>query len=219
MGSPGPERSRRTPIFLFGCGGHGRSVFEVIERQGRYRVAAALDDGIAAGGSFREAEVVGGREALAELPQHDVREGFVAIGDNSERERITELALGSGLELVTLIDPGAVIARGVDVGRGTVVMPGVVVNSGARISDHVILNTSCTVDHDCRVGALAHLAPGVHVSGECELGAGSHLGIGSCVRQRVHIGAAARVGAGAAVVDDLPDGSVAVGVPARPVVT
>jgi sugar O-acyltransferase (sialic acid O-acetyltransferase NeuD family) len=178
-------------------------------------VVVALDDLIPAGRAFRDVEIMGDRGALAELKRRDVREGFVSIGDNVAREEITALALEAGLDLVTLIDPAAVIARGVDMGRGSVAMPGVVVNSGSSIAEHVILNTSCTVDHDCRVGAFAHLSPGVHVSGECELGAGSHLGIGSCVLQRVRIGERAHIGAGAAVVEDLPGGSVAVGVPAR----
>jgi len=43
------------------------------------------------------------------------------------------------------------------------------------------------------------------------------MGIGSTAIQGVRVGAGTTVGAGAAVVDDLPPGCTAVGVPARPV--
>jgi acetyltransferase EpsM len=212
-------RDRRTPIFLFGAGGHGRSVFEVIERQGLYEVVTVLDDASPPGTPFRGLSITGGRERFQEVFEEGPREGFVAVGDNSDRERLTTDALRAGLSFVTLVDPSAQIARGVRVGRGTVVMPCVVVNVGAVVEEHAILNTSCSVDHDTVVRAFAHLSPGVHVSGECELGASCHIGIGATVVQCVRIGERARIGAGAAVIHDVPDDAVAVGVPARPLET
>ncbi len=212
-------RNGRTPIFLLGAGGHGRSVFEVIERQGIYEVVEVLDDRAPPGTSFRGVSITGGRERLPTLVEQGLHKGFVAVGDNFDREQLTALALQAGVSLVTLIDPSAEIARDVPIGRGTVVMPCVVVNVGAVVEEHAILNTSCSVDHDTVVRTFAHLSPGVHVSGECEIGARCHIGIGASVVQCVRIGDRARVGAGAAVIEDVPDDAVAVGVPARPLGT
>jgi acetyltransferase EpsM len=200
------------PVFLYGAGGHGRSTFEVIHRQQRFEVTAVLDDGLEPGSSFREVPVIGGRESLESI---EPRRGIVTIGDNDERERIVELLRDAGLSFVTAVDPGAHVARDVALGDGTVVMAGVVVNTGTTVGEHVILNTASTVDHDCRLGAFAHLSPGVHVSGECQIGRSAHVGIGASLIQQIRVGGHARVGAGAAVIEDVPDGAVVAGVPAR----
>jgi sugar O-acyltransferase (sialic acid O-acetyltransferase NeuD family) len=202
------------PIFLFGVGGHARSVYEVAARQGEYEVVAVLDDDPVAR-EFRGIEVVGGRERLASLAEGGPGRGVIAIGANSVRRELAALVEDAGLSLVAVVDPAAVVARDVEVGDGTVVMPGVVVNVGTTVGRNVILNTACTVDHDCRIGDFAHLSPGVHVSGECEIGDGAHVGIGASVLQRVQIGDGATVGAGAAVTKAVPPGAVVVGVPAR----
>ena len=201
------------PIFLCGAGGHARSVYEVIARQGLYEVVAVLDDG--ATGDFRGVPIRGGRDSLESLASAGPTRGVVAIGNNAVRRELTGLAASAGLSFVAIVDPVAVVARGIDVGEGTVVMPGVVVNVGTTVGNHVILNTACTVDHDCTIADYAHLSPGVHVSGECVVGACAHLGIGSTVNQQVTIGEGAVVGAGAAVTKDVSGGAVVVGVPAR----
>ena len=61
----------------------------------------------------------------------------------------------------------------------------------------------------------AHIAPGVAISGAVKVGDLAMMGVGSCAIQGVTIGKGAMVGAGAAVVRDIPDGALAVGVPAR----
>jgi sugar O-acyltransferase (sialic acid O-acetyltransferase NeuD family) len=206
----------RTPVFLFGAGGHGRVVFDVIERQGRYEVVAVLDDAHQAGQVLFGIPVQAGCEGLPGVFRLGIRAGIVAIGDNRARARVVRLVTEAGLGFVTAVDPSAQVGRDVVLGSGTVIMPGVVVNTGTWIGDHVILNTSCSVDHDCRVESLAHISPGAHLGGQCTIGAQSHIGIGASVIQGIRIGAGVTIGAGAAVIADVPDGVRAVGVPARP---
>lgn len=211
----GPEV--RTQILLFGAGGHGRVVFDVLDRQGLYEVTVVLDDGVEGGREFCGVPVSGGRERLRELDRLGIKHAIVAIGDNGIREQVAGLVTEAHLSFVVAVDSSAQVGREVAIGAGTVVMPGVVVNAGTRIGEHVILNTSCSVDHDCRIESFAHLSPGVHVGGGCTFGAGSHIGIGATVIEGIRVGARARIGAGAVVVDDIPDGVLAVGVPARPI--
>jgi acetyltransferase EpsM len=204
----------RTPVFLFGAGGHGRVVFDVIERQARYEVVAVLDDAPQEDAVFFEIPVTPGTE-LPELARSGPRLGVVAIGDNRQRADVVRRLAAAGLQFATVVDPSVRIGRGVTMGPGTVAMPGVVVNVGARIGEHVILNTSCSVDHDCRIESLSHLSPGVHLGGQCTIGEEAHIGIGASVKQGVRIGHRVTIGAGAAVLDDVPDDVVAAGVPAR----
>jgi sugar O-acyltransferase (sialic acid O-acetyltransferase NeuD family) len=188
-------------------------VREVVRRDGRYDVAAVLDD--MPRNDLAGMWPVGGCATLPDLLARGIQRGVVAIGDNADRERVALAAAAAGLGFIVAIDPSAVIASNAVIGPGTVIMPTAVVQVGSRLGGHAIVNTGASVDHDCEVGDFAHLSPGVRISGECCIGAGSHLGIGASVTQCLTIGADAVVGAGAAVVDDVVAGSTVAGVPAR----
>ena len=95
-------------------------------------------------------------------------------------------------------------------------MPGAVVNALAHLERGVIVNTHASIDHDCRIGAFAHVAPGVALAGDVTVGEGALIGIGAAVVPGRTIGAWSTVGAGASVVGDVAPGETVVGVPARP---
>jgi sugar O-acyltransferase (sialic acid O-acetyltransferase NeuD family) len=91
----------------------------------------------------------------------------------------------------------------------------VIIQTGAKLGNHIILNTGSQVDHDCIIGDYVHIGPGVVLCGTVEIGEGAFLGAGSVVIPGKKIGAWSVVGAGAVVINDIPDGSIAVGNPAR----
>ena len=126
-------------------------------------------------------------------------------------ERLTAL----GFRFATVVDPLALLAGPVEIGEGAQVLAGAVVQPGARLGVNCIVNTRASIDHDCVIGAHAHIAPGATLSGGVRVGEGAHVGTGASVIHNVHIGAGAVVGAGAAVIADVPNGTTAVGVPAR----
>jgi UDP-N-acetylbacillosamine N-acetyltransferase len=200
---------------LYGAGGHGRSVLEVLTRAGLHTVAAVLDDAPGSRREFCGIPIRGGEEAMGELLQEGLRDGFVAIGDNQVRRRLSLLWVEGGGQLVNIVDPHAVIAREIPIGPGTVLMPGVMVDAASSVGQGCILNTSCTVAHDCLVEDFAHLSAGVNVSGGCTVGEAATLGIGCTVARGARVGRRSTVGAGAAVIGDVPDDAVAIGVPAR----
>lgn len=158
--------------------------------------------------------VLGGEDRL-DHALHDAV--FVAVGDNETRFAVAGRMAQQGWAFASAVHPHAVIGRDVQLAPGCMVGAGAVVNPMAHIGAHAILNTGCSVDHHCHVGAYSHIAPGVRLAGDVTVGRGAFVGIGAVVSQGVHVGEWATVGAGAAVVDDVPDGAVHVGVPARTV--
>jgi len=201
-------------VTIYGAGGHGRVVADIVARSSTGRVIGYLDDRPELfQRSILGHAVLGGWEALASTWRRD-SSLIIAIGDNDRRAELVARALAAGYRFATAIDPSAQIGADVMIGPGTVVMPNAVINTGARIGAHVIVNTSASVDHDSRVGDYSHISPGAHLGGGVIVGSRSHVGIGASVIPGVRIGDRTIVGAGAAVIRDVPSDVVAVGNPA-----
>lgn len=110
---------------------------------------------------------------------------------------ICEWVLGVEIPVKTKIGKGLVIHHGV----------GLVINGFCEIGDH------CVVRHGVTIGNTI-LADG-SVSGVPTIGDHVEFGANSIVLGAVRVGDRARIGAGAVVTKDIPDGAVAVVVPAR----
>jgi UDP-N-acetylbacillosamine N-acetyltransferase len=196
-------------------------VADIIRLQGDYEIVGFIDDvnPERAGSKFGGADVLGGREKLEYLRRESVGHLIFGFGDCEARLRLARLAREKGFRLATAIHPSAVVAADVVIGAGTVVAAGAVINPGATIGENAIVNTCASVDHDCRVEEGAHVCPGVRLAGNVVVGRAAWVGIGATVVNRTRIGSGAIIGAGAVVVDDMPDGVVARGVPARVIKT
>ena len=98
---------------------------------------------------------------------------------------------------------GAVIGRGADLGPGLVLLHpfGIVINTS------VVAGANCVIESGVTIGAEKGASPRI----------GDHVFFGSGAKAvgKVAIGSRARIGANAVVVEDVPPGGTAVGVPAR----
>jgi sugar O-acyltransferase (sialic acid O-acetyltransferase NeuD family) len=201
-------------LIVFGSGGHAKVVIDAAEKQGYKQILVADDAEKNWGVQLMGHPILGGREALLLLNSRPL--AISAIGDNAARMHIAAWLEANGFTLATVIHPSAQVGRGARIGRGSVLVAGSIVNSDAVIDANVIVNTGATVDHDCIVGDGVHLAPGVHLCGRAEVGRGSFLGVGTVVIPCIHIGVNCVVGAGSVVLENIPDGALVAGVPARP---
>ena len=196
-------------LYLLGGGGHARVVFDAMRRR-RIEVAGVVDPK-RAGDDFL------GVPLLRENPSQGLF--IVTVGQvraSNVRERIWNEARAAGLEAAAAFSEDDGPKPGAKLGAGTVVLAGAYVAVGATIGANCILNHLCVVEHDCVIGDHVHVSPGAVIGGEVRVGRRSHVGIGSVVRQGIAIGDDVTIGAGAVVVDDVPDGTTVVGVPARP---
>ncbi len=202
-----------------GAGGHARVVIDAIRLSGAAEIVGLLDPRPElAGTPLDGVPILGGDELMEQLRRDGVTHVFVGLGgttDLAARKRLFELAERAGYQFTPAIHPSAVIARSATIGRGVAIMANAVVNAGAVLGENVIVNTGAIVEHDCVIGSHAHIATGAKLAGAVEVGACAHLGIGCSVRQSISIGAGAIVGAGAVVIQNVPERTVVIGVPAR----
>lgn len=198
-------------ILVFGAGGHAKVVADILLSQ-EVQVIGFLDDDPEAWKiKPLGLPVLGPSSSYADYEHKCI---VIGIGSNSIRQKLAT-ELGSNASWCNAIHPRSTIADSVDLGVGVVVAAGAIINPDTIIGDHVIINTGATVDHDCTISSFAHIAPGVNLAGSVTVGEGSLIGIGAKVLPGCRIGRNVTVGAGAVVVDDIPDGIIVRGVPAR----
>jgi sugar O-acyltransferase (sialic acid O-acetyltransferase NeuD family) len=210
------------PIIIIGASGHGKVLADIVEQEGRYRLAGFVDATVPAGTEFFGYPVLGREKDLPGLAEKMGLGGcLVAVGDNWSRMQCVVKVKGLAPELpfVSTVHPSARIARGAVVGAATAVMAGAVLGPDVRVGEFCIVNTGACLDHDGVMEDFSSLAPGVVAGGNVRIGTGSAVSLGVRLIHGVTVGAHSVVGAGATVLEDIPDRVLAHGTPARVVRT
>jgi sugar O-acyltransferase (sialic acid O-acetyltransferase NeuD family) len=199
-------------LIIIGASGHGKVVADIAIKMNKWKSIAFLDDDESIKTSMG-LEVIG--KTADAFTYKEEADFFVAIGNNATREKVLEQLIGEGLNVVSLIHPGAIIGTDVAIGIGTAVMAGVVINGSTRIGKGCIINTSSSLDHDNVIEDYVHVSPGVGTAGSVTVGKRTWLGIGSVVSNNVNICSGCKVGAGAVIVKNITEPGTYVGVPVR----
>jgi sugar O-acyltransferase (sialic acid O-acetyltransferase NeuD family) len=207
------------PVLGLGAGGHARVVIETLRLMGGYEVVGLLDPKPELWNTeVSGVPVLGDDCLLSELYKEGVRHAFIglgSVGNTGPRRRLYEEIQSRGFHIVQTIHPQAVLSPSVQLGHGVPIMAAAVINAATTVGTNVVVNTGAIVEHDCVIGDHVHIASGARLASTVHIGAGTHIGLGACIRQCIRIGQQAIVGAGAVVVDNVPDNTIVVGVPAR----
>jgi acetyltransferase EpsM len=144
-----------------------------------------------------------------------IKEWHVAIGHPKTRKEKINWLQANGCQVASAIHDKSILAHDCSVGEGTSIMAGSVINPNVTIGKGSIINTTTSIDHDCQIHDFVSLGPGCKLAGGVKIGELSDLGAGAIVIPNISIGRHCVIGAGAVVISDIPDHSLAVGVPAK----
>ncbi|WP_298524127.1 acetyltransferase [uncultured Christiangramia sp.] len=114
-----------------------------------------------------------------------------------------------------LIDKSFQIADSSIIGMGAFVEENVVVSAQTRIGFGVSLKRTVSIGHHCKIGDFVDINPGAIIAGKVSIGNGTTIGMGAKVIDNITIGRNCIIGAGSLVTKDIPDNSVAYGVPSK----
>jgi sugar O-acyltransferase (sialic acid O-acetyltransferase NeuD family) len=204
-------------IAIYGAGLGAKQLLEVTRLLTDVVVVGLIDDNAElAGKTLAGIAVLGGTPALADLVQRGQLDG-VALSFHSEvRRRVhRKLKQELGVQLMSLVDPRAIVGMGVKIEEGALIEAGAVIGPDTIVCEGAIVDVGAVVAHDCHLGPFSHLSPGCTLSGVVDLTENVLVGVGACINSTATVGRNVIIAPGAAVMNDVPDDVVVSGVPAK----
>lgn len=201
----------RPPVVVYGGGGHGKVLLDLLGAMGTYTIAGVVDDHFERGRHVLGHTVLGGAEVLVGLVGDGVSlaaNGVGGIGRPEARREVFDRLAGAGFTCPALVHPTALVEPSAVLEDGVQILAHAYVGSAARIGFGSLLNTAAVVNHDCGVGRHVSISPGALLAGDVTVGDGSLVGMGATVNIGVVIGEGARIGNSAVVKSDVAPGAV-----------
>jgi sugar O-acyltransferase (sialic acid O-acetyltransferase NeuD family) len=198
-------------IVIYGGGGHGKSLIDLLRMLGSYRIVGILDDRLPVGETLLNVPILGGSEALPELRAGGVRLAVNAvggIGNIAVRVKVFRKLEEAGFVCPTVLHPAAFIEPSAQLSPGVQVFPQAYIGSEARVGYGTIVNSGAIISHDCNLGDYVNISPGAILAGAVQIGSGTLVGMGVTINLEVKVGPGARIGNGATVKSDIPDRGV-----------
>lgn len=198
-------------MIVYGGGGHGKSVIDLIRTLGTYHLVGVIDDGLPHGEEILGLSVLGGADQLESLRENGIQLAANAvggIGNIQSRVDVFKRLADAGFGFPNFTHPTAFVETSATLSRGAQTFPQAYIGSEVQVGFGVIVNTGAIVSHDCRLGDFVNIAPGAILAGAVQVDEGALIGMAVTVNLGVRIGARARIGNGATVKDDVPEGGV-----------
>jgi sugar O-acyltransferase (sialic acid O-acetyltransferase NeuD family) len=191
----------KDPLLLIGCGGHARSLIDLIESTGQWHIHGLVGSPDQLGTNVLGYSVIGSDGDLPTL-RESCPHAVLAIGqvpDPAPRQRLVSHLESLGFKFPVLISAHAITSRHAQLGPGTTVSHGVVINAGARVGSHCIINSGSLIEHDVEIGDHCHISTGALMNGGVRLGSGSFIGSGAVIREGLRFPDQTVIGAGKCV--------------------
>lgn len=190
---------REKKIAVYGFGGHAREV--------------AFQMGVDVDFFVDEEYVLDGVKSIKEFNPEEYKI-IVAIADSRLRKKAVD-RLPAGTDFFTFIHPTSIVSEDFKIGKGSFIGAHSILTTNIKIGDHAIINRGNQIGHDCLIGDYFSIMPGGIVGGNVEIGNEVYLGSCSNVREKIKISSEVVVGMNSAVVKDITEPGIYVGVPSK----
>lgn len=198
-------------LVIYGAGGHAKTIVDLVRQANHYQMVGIVADPPPVVSDISGVPTLGGQDVLESVYEKGCRLMINAVGATSRNRMRLEIFVRMakrGFAFPRIVHPKAVVEPSAELAAGVQVFGMALVGSSVRVGFGAIINTGAIVSHDCKIGDLAHLTPGVVLAGGVEVGTGALIGMGVTTALEVKIGEWARVGNGARINGDVPPHAV-----------
>ena len=176
-------------IILVGGGGHCKSVIDVVEQEGKFKIAGIIDRPNLYGSKILGYSVIGCDDDLKILSKK-YSYALVTVGQiksSSLRKKLFYLLNKAKFILPKIISPSAYVSKHSSVGRGSIVMHNAIINANSSIGDNCIINTNALVEHDCKISEHCHISTKATINGGVSIKSGCFIGSNATIKQNLTI--------------------------------
>jgi sugar O-acyltransferase (sialic acid O-acetyltransferase NeuD family) len=204
-------------LFIYCAGGFGKEIMDVARRKNSvshsWSAIYFVDDFLKESSSYGS-DVLTFNKISMETDFHDA-EFLIANGEPVVRKKISDKLKSAGACLANLVDVSCVVADSANLQKGVIVTSLCSISSDTVLHENSCVNTMSIIGHDVSVGKNSVISSMVNLGGACIIGENSYVGMGALIKEGVKIGSNSIVGMGSVVYNDIPDGVIALGNPAR----
>jgi sugar O-acyltransferase (sialic acid O-acetyltransferase NeuD family) len=187
-------------LALFGYGGHAREVACQIDQEVTFFVDNEYANDIA--------------KPISEFNPKEYLM-MVAVADSHDRKAIVD-KLPKETKYFTFIHPTVqIMDDNIEVGEGSFIGANSILTTNIKLGKHALLNRGNHIGHDCFIGDYFSAMPNAVVGGNVWIDNKVYLGSCSNIREKIKITSNITIGMNAAVVKNLTEFGIYVGVPAK----
>ena len=176
-------------IILVGGGGHCKSVIDVIEQEGKFKIAGIVDQPKFLGSKILGYSVIGCDSDLKNLVKK-YRYALITVGQIKSsmlRKKLFNLVNSAKFILPSIVSPLAYISKHSSIGKGSIVMHNAIVNANSLIGDNCIINSNALIEHDCTISQHCHISTNATINGGVKVKSGCFIGSNATIKQSVTI--------------------------------
>ena len=188
-------------IILIGGGGHCKSVIDVIEQEGKFRIVGIIDKKNLLGLKILGYPIIGTDTDITKLAKK-YQNALITIGFVKNpylRIKLFNLAKRAGFKFPFIVSPRAYVSKHSKLGFGTIVMHNAIVNANSSIGDNCIINSKALIEHDCQISSHSHISTNAIINGGVKVGPECFIGSNVTTNNNTNINRKSFIKAGSLV--------------------
>ena len=205
-------------MLVAGAKGFAKEVLEILH-QNSYKKRIVFFDNISneiPGKLYGQFNVINNFDDVINYFKKSGNNYTIGIGGPKQRKHIYNQFSNIGGKLCSVFSVNSDIGHyNSKIEEGCIIASGVIITNDVKIGKASIININSTIGHDTLIGAFTEICPNVGISGNCEIGDNVFIGTNATILPNVRIGVNSVVGAGSVVTKNIPDDTLAFGIPAK----